>query len=56
MGNVHAAGPGAPPPPPPSTGVPLTPKPPTEEKNEEEIKNPGSMEDIHKKCKGKPCF
>ena len=51
MGNVHAASPGTAPPPPSAGAEPtVTPAETTEEKTE--IKNPGTMEDIHKKCKG----
>ena len=51
MGNVLAAS--APPPPPPT----FTPPPPTAteqkpESDESNDLNPGTMEDLHKKCKG----
>ncbi|XP_071544847.1 mitochondrial import receptor subunit TOM40 homolog 1 [Panulirus ornatus] len=54
MGNIQAASPGIPPPAPPQP-IPLAVPPVAEEKKSEEgdvgIENPGTMEDLHKKCK-----
>lgn len=44
MGNVMAAGPPPPPPPPPSIIVNMDDKP---------LENPGTVEELHKKTKGK---
>lgn len=49
MGNVQASAPAAPPPPP----TPTTPIPPPTVPEKKEDDNPGPMEDLHKKCKGK---
>ena len=46
MGNVMAASPPPPPPPPPHVLVPA----PSEEQS---LGNPGTVEDLHKKTKGK---
>lgn len=55
MGNIHAAGPATPPPPPAPTPHTVTPvdEPKKGEEKEGGIENPGTMEDIHKQCKGK---
>ena len=56
MGNVHAAS--APPPPPPSSLSPELPPSlakkdlPTSLDGSERLENPGTIEDLHKKCKG----
>lgn len=55
MGNIHAASPATPPPPPAPTPPTVTPVDESKKGEEKEggIENPGTMEDIHKQCKGK---
>lgn len=56
MGNVSATS--APPPPPPPTSAPTLPQlektdlTTTNDSTTEHLENPGTIEDLHKRCKG----